>query len=70
MLLAALPADHLAVIQSRGAPVKTIRRLVLISALAAGAAACGSSPVLAPEYQPGPNAYQPGPNAYQPGPNA
>jgi len=50
--------------------VKTIRRLVLISALAAGAAACGSSPVLAPEYQPGPNAYQPGPNAYQPGPNA
>ncbi len=51
-------------------PVKTIRRLVLISVLALGATACGSASLLAPDCEdPTACPYQPGPNGYQPGPN-
>lgn len=50
--------------------MKTIRRLVLLSVLALGVAACGAESVLAPDCEdPTACPYQPGPNGYQPGPN-
>lgn len=50
--------------------MKTIRRLALITLIAAGAASCGTSSILAPDCDdPTACAYQPGPNNYQPGPN-
>ena len=50
--------------------MKTLRRFVLISVLALGAAACSSSSVLAPECEdPATCWYHPGSNGYHPGSN-
>lgn len=55
--------------------MKPIRRTLTVLLLTVGAAACGTSSILAPEcddpavcdYQPGTGNYQPGTGNYQPG---
>jgi len=50
--------------------MKTILRFAVIATMALGAAACGSSSILAPDCEdPTTCPYQPGQNGYQPGQN-